>query len=101
MDIIKTIEEMGFKVRQFSEYHVRVNGVFDFWFPRGYWHDRYTGERGKTPVLHMAKFIKKRFTTSAPEITREEFIRRMTKEIGWSEAEAIQGWEDWRKETLQ
>lgn len=60
MEPIVTLREMGFRVHQFTEYHFLVNGQFDFWLPRGKWHDRKTGERGRKPLDQIPFFVASR-----------------------------------------
>lgn len=56
------LREMGFEVKQLSPYHFRVNGEFDFWLPRGKWHDLVLGDRGRKPLDQISFFVKERLT---------------------------------------
>lgn len=50
MGVVEQLRQLGYEVKQFSEYHFRVNERIDFWLPRGKWHDLLTGERGRKPL---------------------------------------------------
>lgn len=56
------LRELGHGVYAFSEYHYRIDDSFDFWYPRGQWHDLATGERGNKPLDQMHFFVHNRLT---------------------------------------
>jgi hypothetical protein len=85
------LRELGHEVRQFTEYHYRVDGVFDFWYPRGRWHDLVTGDRGQKPIAQMHFFVHERLAPDVRGFNRGAFIQNLI-EIGWSKEEAIKEW---------
>lgn len=62
MGPVETLRNMGFRVLELTPYHFRVNDEFDFYLPRGKWHDLITGERGKKPLDQIPFFIKERLS---------------------------------------
>ena len=85
------LRKMGFTVHAFSEYHFRVNDVFDFWLPRGKWHDLVTGDRGRKPLDQIPHFVARRLRERKCEVNKEDFIERLFH-IGWSKQEAEKAW---------
>jgi hypothetical protein len=88
MGPVERLRELGHEVRQFTEYHYRVDGVFDFWYPRGRWHDLVTLERGQKPVEQMHFFVHERLSGTAREL-KESFIEKLIAG-GWSREEAVE-----------
>lgn len=85
------LRQMGFRVKQYNEYHFRVNGEFDFWLPRGKWHDLITGDRGRKPIEQIHFFIKERLADRPCEANKEDFINRLIA-LGWSREESEEAW---------
>lgn len=97
MDLIQRLRNKGLTVRQFDEFHFRVNNEFDVWFNvkmKGLsWWDRITDQRGRKPEEQMYWFILRRFAEpSQTDVPHEEFIRRLVN-IGWAEKEAEEAWQ--------
>jgi len=76
MGIVGELRKMGYEVKQFSAYHFRVNGKFDFWLPRGKWFDLVTLERGRKPLDQLVPFIHDRLTYQ-----REEAVRNAAPKV--------------------
>ena len=97
MEVAGKLRELGHEVLQFSEYHFRVDEVFDYWLPRGKWWDRVTGEREsirfRKPLDQLAFFIHERLVNPPTEVTEKLFVHRLV-EIGWTEKEAKQSWKE-------
>lgn len=67
---IEKLREMGHVVENphpEHRYHFRVDNLFDFFHPRGQWHDLATGERGNKPMDQIAFFIHNRLEQSCTE----------------------------------
>ena len=90
------LRKMGYEVVQFSEYHFRVEDVFDFWLPRGKWHYRTTDTRGKKPLDQIPFLVESMLGRPGQlkiEIPKAEFVRRLVS-IGWSQKEAENAWNE-------
>jgi len=82
MDPAAKLRKMGFHVHQFTEYHFRVNDEFDYYLPRGKWHDLLTGERGRKPLDQIPFFVKQRLSERRMHpADRDTFIEGL-KQIG-------------------
>jgi hypothetical protein len=90
---VEKLREMGHEVYAFSDHHFRVDGVFDFWYPRGMWHDIVTGERGNKPLEQMPFFVHNRLEDRPVEIGKQDFIKTLI-DIGWSKEEAEESWRE-------
>lgn len=71
MDPAEKLRELGFEVHSFTSYHFRVEGQFDFWLPRGRWHDLVLGDRGSKPLDQIPFFVKARLDESRRKAWRE------------------------------
>lgn len=91
MGPVEKLRELGHEVHAFSEYHFRVDDVFDFWYPRGRWHDLVTGERGQKPLSQMHFFVHNRLTDRPTDILKEQFVQSLI-DIGWTKEEAEKAW---------
>lgn len=60
MGPVEILREWGFEVHEFTSWHFRVNGEFDFYLPRGKWHDLVLGDRGTKPLDQIPYFVKTR-----------------------------------------
>lgn len=80
MGPVERIRAMGFEVRQFSPYHFRVEEVFEFWLPRGKWHDMRTGERGQKPLDQIPFFVKRRLEDAEDSTPSQTSSTAATKE---------------------
>jgi hypothetical protein len=70
VEAIVKLREMGHTVENphpEHRYHFRVDNSFDFFHPRGQWHDLSTNERGNKPMRQMAFFIHHRLEAACTD----------------------------------
>ena len=104
MHPVDELYKLGYSIQSFSQWHHRVEGVFDFWInkrdPSNRWHDIVTGERGIKPQGQLVHFIKQRLgVPGATEVPQQEFVRRLV-EIGWTEEEATKSWNERKSKVM-
>lgn len=98
-DPVEQLRKLGYTVNRFSQWHHRVDGVFDFWTTkRGdewHWHDLSVDERGVKPPDQIVYFIQQRVgkPNTSTHVTKAEFIRRLV-EIGWTPGESEAAWKE-------
>lgn len=98
MDPADELRKRGYEVQQFTEYHFRVEGVFDFWTgARGCrWWYHTTDERGKCPpdqIIFRVRHLLGEPGSLKTEIPKEEFVRRLVA-IGWPQEESEAAWKE-------
>lgn len=95
MDPAATLRKQGYQVVQFSEYHFRIEGVFDFWLSRRgcKWWYQTTGERGHRPPDQIPYLVGHLLGAPLPPgtTTEKEFIGTLVR-IGWPVEEARKEW---------
>jgi hypothetical protein len=74
MDPVTKLRKLGYSVVAFSEYHFRVEDVFDFWVGKSgcKWHDRVTDERGHKPPDQIVQWIAVRLGKPGEKATKEK-----------------------------
>jgi hypothetical protein len=81
MGPIEKLREMGHLVFKVTQDHYRVDGRFDFWYPRGIWHDLETHERGKKPLEQMHFFVHRRLLERSSDESQDD-PQRVDQECG-------------------
>jgi hypothetical protein len=102
LNVLRKLEKSGFTVKQFSEYHYRLNAEFDIFTndknDRVAWWDRYVGDRGRRPLEDAIKLAKERLLHRPTEQSKESFGELLLK-IGWTQAEIDEAWAERQKVT--